>query len=1107
MQAFETPFPVSYQQATTQGFLESDEDVLDYELSSLKNKPADRSVTVPDTPVSRSSVAPTTEEESTLKEVVQLVKPTHASGISDLSVAHIDEAPTSSPNTFLVEVTTPLSTSAPTASSETNSKNVHLSAGHSVEAPGITKLTSKISPSEKPSATISAIQKYSKVQSLAQITPDADPSTIVATESAVVPKMEERTKGSTTESSEDFQRAFAFSTLASSEEPDTSGEEDVELQLESLVITQSPTIGPSKTQSSTKMPSTAIFTNVPLPLDDDLLTRTAIAQSNTVNESSYLEPVTDKLPAIESVSKATEGQSTQGHLENTSALGTEQPDVRPKQQPPLNSSNETTTVIALEHATVPLVQKSTSQTSDNEYSSITLPSTYSYPLENMKPNATAGIAAEPIWEANTVSQELPVVYNTSVQSSSPQVDSVALLQSTSTIATLATPDISLEAIPTKASEDLETQNPPHQASTPEQEKTTRTSTEAFNPTYNDEMLYTEVSKDSTQPTTYTSPDQMLISQSSNDNTAFPSTYAFDVTTQGFNAESTTEIAQSQSVENGTVTVLPTESSAVLSTEFADNGNDTTLDVSTSPSNFTEPNVTGGATLESIPKAEISELASTTATSLEIQEVTPQGGDSLHGSESPQLVPKQSTSTEHVLQKETETTHRELETTQAPSGITQASIPSDLPASVSDSPAILIAELTSALPSPANEQLSSLPPVSVKDEQETLPAVGTPDNSSASPAVPISVAPERAATVPPELTSWDDDSSTPAAPPTRATTTEPTAPPASATPPAFPTTSPAPRKEVGAAPGCVPLEPPRSPTHEFRLVFNTSAEFSWEQVEALEQRIQRFARDDVCPRRFARTAFELGPPHVLSWTDPSANSSWCDRAAVDALLRTMRADSGHPTPEVTRAFYPEFKIVGVELRYRGACADRRGTVVVPVAATVVGVVLSAALLAGLATLLWRALRLVPSRSRKLDVTAPAAQPSFDLKQRRPILLPGESRAAAATNGTPSKSPHTKPNPPFVVDTDFCYINPNFLEVVKPSPPPPPPYRRSLDRRVRSLEAVLPAPPPRPPHGPHSTLGSRSLRNATAAEQDEGTSSSSGVESDAQPSGEAKSNESS
>nr|XP_037280795.1 mucin-12-like [Rhipicephalus microplus] len=299
--------------------------------------------------------------------------------------------------------------------------------------------------------------------------------------------------------------------------------------------------------------------------------------------------------------------------------------------------------------------------------------------------------------------------------------------------------------------------------------------------------------------------------------------------------------------------------------------------------------------------------------------------------------------------------------------------------------------------------------------------------------------------------------------------------------------------------CVPLEPPRRPSHEFRLVFNTSAEFSWEQVEALEKRIQHFSNDSACPRHFARTAFTLGPPHELSWTDPSANASWCDNGAVDTLLQAMRTHSGHPTPEVTRAFYPEFKVVAVELHYRGACTDRRGIASFPVVATAIGAVLAAALIAGL--VLWRALRLVPSRSRKLNVTSQSSavpRESFYLKQRRPVLLTGENRAGS-TNGTPSKSPHTKPNPPFVVDTDFCYINPNFLEVVKQSPPPPPPYRKSLDRR--SLDAMLPAPPPRPLHGPHSTLGSR-----RRAEQDEG-SSSSGVESDAQPSGEAKSNESS
>ncbi|CAN7937624.1 unnamed protein product, partial [Ixodes hexagonus] len=194
--------------------------------------------------------------------------------------------------------------------------------------------------------------------------------------------------------------------------------------------------------------------------------------------------------------------------------------------------------------------------------------------------------------------------------------------------------------------------------------------------------------------------------------------------------------------------------------------------------------------------------------------------------------------------------------------------------------------------------------------------------------------------------------------------------------------------VGQSPprpaSCVPLEPPKRPSHEFRLVFSTSSEFSWEQVEALERRIQSFIRDTPCPRHFARTAFALGPPHTLSWTDPSANSTWCDRDSIDALLRTMRSDSGHPTPAITHAFYPEFRISSVELRLRGACVA--GASAFPVVAVTVGVALSAALLAGLLTLLWKFLRMSP-RSRRLDVTPAPPKDSFDLKQRRPILLPG------------------------------------------------------------------------------------------------------------------------
>ncbi|EEC15328.1 gastric mucin, putative [Ixodes scapularis] len=184
----------------------------------------------------------------------------------------------------------------------------------------------------------------------------------------------------------------------------------------------------------------------------------------------------------------------------------------------------------------------------------------------------------------------------------------------------------------------------------------------------------------------------------------------------------------------------------------------------------------------------------------------------------------------------------------------------------------------------------------------------------------------------------------------------------------------------STPPCVPLEPPRGLTHEFRLVFRTASEFSWERVEALERRIQGFLRDGPCPRRFARTAFALGPPHVLSWTDPSANATWCDHASVEALLRTMRSESGRPTPAITRAFYPEFLISSVELQLRGACASEAGAF--PIVAAVVGTALSAALLAGLLAVLCRYLR---PRSRRLDVT-PAGD-SFDLKQRRPVLLPG------------------------------------------------------------------------------------------------------------------------
>ncbi|XP_040356808.1 mucin-2-like [Ixodes scapularis] len=258
----------------------------------------------------------------------------------------------------------------------------------------------------------------------------------------------------------------------------------------------------------------------------------------------------------------------------------------------------------------------------------------------------------------------------------------------------------------------------------------------------------------------------------------------------------------------------------------------------------------------------------------------------------------------------------------------------------------------------------------------------------------------------------------------------------------------------STPPCVPLEPPRGLTHEFRLVFRTASEFSWERVEALERRIQDFLRDGPCPRRFARTAFALGPPHVLSWTDPSANATWCDHASVEALLRTMRSESGRPTPAITRAFYPEFLISSVELQLRGACASEAGAF--PIVAAVVGAALSAALLAGLLAVLCRYLR---PRSRRLDVT-PAGD-SFDLKQRRPVLLPGEGGRASA-DGTPRKAPRA----PFVVDTDFCYINPNFLEVARPSPPAPP-YR-----------------PEPPPHGPRSAPGG----------PDDLASSSSGVESD-------------
>ncbi|XP_064489074.1 location of vulva defective 1-like [Ornithodoros turicata] len=293
--------------------------------------------------------------------------------------------------------------------------------------------------------------------------------------------------------------------------------------------------------------------------------------------------------------------------------------------------------------------------------------------------------------------------------------------------------------------------------------------------------------------------------------------------------------------------------------------------------------------------------------------------------------------------------------------------------------------------------------------------------------------------------------------------------------------------------CVPLEPPRSPSHEFRLTFETSNDFSWEQVEALERRIQLFLNDTPCSKNFARTAFALGPPHVLSWTNPSVNSSWCDQSTVDSIFDSMANHLANiPTQAMIDTFLPEFHVISVQLQLRGICLESSASSLPAIAGGVVGIALSAALLAGLLTLLWKMLRM--TSSRKLSVTPPLPEDSFDLKQRRPVLLPGETKQPT-NDGTPQKSPRAKPNPPFVVDTDFCYINPNFLEAVKPSPPPPPPYRRPLDRRVRSLEAV-------PPSRPNTTVGNRSLGGEPTAELEElnCTSSSSGVESDVQHSGE-------
>ncbi|XP_054922778.1 uncharacterized protein [Dermacentor andersoni] len=1113
---------LSYLQTTTQASLELD--VLDYELSSLKNKSVDRQVTT----YSGSMLSAWVDVTTALPDPTgkKLLKPTGDPTLSKSSVVSVYKAPIS-PYVGEKEATTPMSFTVPkvTSHNQANNKDLHVL----VEGPTTEELTSQVPPTANPNVTT---HDYFGVQSLVWPTAvniafavNSDTLNITTTES-----MQATTMLSSTlppQNNEDFVQTSAPTAINISVEHESESNEDVDVerQLESLVSTPSPNTRPFTAQSQIIQPST---TDSSFSSSADLV-EVATKQNNTLNESSVYHLVTSTPQTKENGGNMPLTTSSDP-VNCTSVFCT-------AEQMPHSLTDSPDIGTTVKHSAT--FQVNTSQNADDDASS-----SIGLPLENIEPSATAVTVSEPILELSTDSLEHTEIDNSSVVSFALETNNVTLAETTSM------PPMLVGTSTTVNSSEV-SMNPQNQSdSTSMLTQYVKMSTEATD--YEQKAFQTTPSEDSistvAETTTYSSFDTMFTS---------PSSHHRDTSTLYYDRESATKQTPLQAMKNETVmdSLFPAAPStavdSVLSTTFLG-------DSVTNSDNFNMPNTTSAVEHDEMPSsvgtgdpAEIPRMISgTTAAEVEGQQVLP---ELIHAPD--ESLPTQlfvSEPTEHfTLWKESDTAGEKLQTTQALSAVTQSSVSSDFSYASRDGLTSVVLEVTTTLPtnqdsSEESEPVSPHTPARtvtqssvssdfsyasrdgltsvVLEVTTTLPTNqdSSEESEPVSPHTPArtsDITPVEEVTSPHVEQSTSEKSTVSVAVPSEETTVMPRHGTLEGSTLAVlstqaPVISSSEQTVKGTLPTCVPLEPPRSPTHEFRLVFNTSAEFSWEQVEALERRIQYFSNDSACPRRFARTAFALGPPHVLSWTDPSANASWCDRAAVDFLLHAMRANTGHPTPEVTRAFYPEFKVVAVELRYRGACADRRGTAPFPVAAAAIGIALAAALVAGL--VLWRALRLAPPRSRKLTVTGRSStaqqQPprdSFDLKQRRPALLPGENRAlAGGTNGTPSKSPHTKPNPPFVVDTDFCYINPNFLEVVKPSPPPPPPYRRSLERRVRSLEAVPPAPPPRPPHGPRSTLGNRS-KSQPPVEQDEGncTSSSSGVESDAQPSGEAKSNESS
>ncbi|XP_065294109.1 uncharacterized protein [Dermacentor albipictus] len=1073
---------LSYLQTTTQASLELD--VLDYELSSLKNKSADRQVTT----YSGSMLSAWVDVTTALPDPTgkKLLKPTGDPTLSKSSVVSVYKAPTSPYVVGEKEATTPMSFTVPkvTSRNQANNKDLHVL----VEGPTTEELTSQVPPTANPNVTT---HDYFGVQSLmwptaVNIAFAVNSHTLNVTTTESIQATTVLSSTLPPQNNEDFVQTSAPTAINISVEHESESNEDVDVerQLESLVSSPSPTTRPFTAQSQIIQPST---TDSSFSSSADLV-EVATKQNNTLNESSVYHLVTST-PQTKEDGGNMPLTTSSDPVNCTSVFCT-------AEQMPHSLTDSPDIGTMVKHSAT--FQVNTSQNADDDASlSIVLP------LENIEPSATAVTVSEPILELSTDSLEHTEIDNSSVVSFALETGNVTLAKTTSM------PPMLVGTSTTVNSSEV-SMNPQNQSdSTSMLTQYVKMSTEATD--YGQKAFQTMPSEDSistvAETTTYSFFDTMLTSPSSHHRDTFPLAGDHDTSTLNYDRESATELTPLQAMKNETVMdrLLPAAPStavdSVLSTTFLG-------DSVANSDDFKMPNTTSivehDEMLSSVGTGDPAEIprmiSGTTAAQVEGQQVLPALTHAPDESLPTQLFVSEPTE-RFTLWKESYTASEKLQTTQALSAVTQSSVSSDFSYASRDELTSVVLEVTTTLStnqgsSEKSEPVSPHTPARTSDitpvEKVTSPHVE--QSTSEKSIVSVTVPSEERTVMPRHGTS---EGSTLAVLSTQA-----------------PAISSSEQTVKGTLPTCVPLEPPRSPTHEFRLVFNTLAEFSWEQVEALERRIQYFSNDSACPRRFARTAFALGPPHVLSWTDPSANASWCDRAAVDFLLHAMRANTGHPTPEVTRAFYPEFKVVAVELRYRGACADRRGTAPFPIAATAIGIALAASLVAGL--VLWRALRLAPPRSRKLTVTGRSStaqqQPprdSFDLKQRRPALLPGENKAlAGGTNGTPSKSPHTKPNPPFVVDTDFCYINPNFLEVVKPSPPPPPPYRRSLERRVRSLEAVPPAPPPRPLHGPRSTLGNRS-KSQPPAEQDEGncTSSSSGVESDAQPSGEAKSNESS